>query len=279
MINAGLTVESTAAEDMAEALYQIGKPLLLKKDFVSASVWLDRAYECIPKTDAMGMSSETRDLRTSIVYSLAIALLGVQTPSGNQRAQELANALRADDAGHDDRRYHLIQLELFASPLSESFDANGYANVLLQMVAAFNSSTADFQLLHHHIQKLHGKSPGLGCKVLDDFLLSLRHRDDATEWIDKLIITRVWLLAHQRETPEELDAVQSVLSKLRRPIGADTASAAQTVRQLNINKNLPFKPFLTVIFPVDMETNRAKLPRKKLRGGNPVVPSCSLSRL
>jgi hypothetical protein len=215
---------------MVTALFRIGKLLLSKKDFASAITWLDRAREFLSRIYQTTMSSDMKELRLSITHSLAIASLGLQTPSGNQRAQELAQDIRTAGTGDNDRHVQLIQLELFASPLSESFDASGYADVLLQIISTFKSCPEEFKLLHHHIQKLHSKSPGIGCKVLDEFMLSLRHRDDAVEWIEKLIITRVWLLAHQRETKEELDAVQSVLSKLRIPIGADTASAAQTVR-------------------------------------------------
>lgn len=222
--------DTESLENMVAALFQIGKSLLSKKDFGTAVTWLDRARESLSRIDRIKMSSDMKELRLSITHSLAIASLGVQTPSGNQRAEELAQGLRTTDTEDNDHRVQLIQLELYASPLSESFDASGYANVVLQMISTFKSSKEEFKLLHHHIQKLHSKSPGLGCKVLDEFLLSLRHRNDAVEWIEKLVITRVWLLAHQRETKEELDAVQSVLSKLRIPIGADAASAAQTVR-------------------------------------------------
>ncbi|KAL1908545.1 Transcription factor [Sporothrix stenoceras] len=222
------TLNTESLESMISALFQIGKSLLCRKEFAAAVTWLDRARESLSTMDQAALSSDMKELHLSITHSLAIACLGLQTPAGNQRAEELAQCLRTTITEDNDRRVQLIQLELYASPLSESFDASGYADVLLQMITTFKSSPEEFKLLHHHIQKLHNKSPGLGCKVLDEFMLSLRHRDDAIEWIEKLIITRVWLLAHQRETKEELDAVQSVLSKLRIPIGADTASAAQT---------------------------------------------------
>lgn len=226
----GGSLDTESLENMVAALFQIGKSLLSKKDFAAAITWLDRARDSLLKMDQTSMTSDMKELYLAITHSLAIASLGGQTPSGNKRAEELAQGLKAMVTEDNDRRVQLIQLELYASPLSESFDASGYADVLLSIVSTFKSSLEEFRLLHHHIQKLHSKSPGLGCKVLDEFMLSLRHRDDAVEWIEKLIITRVWLLAHQRETKEELDAVQSVLSKLRIPIGSDTASAAQTVR-------------------------------------------------
>lgn len=232
MDSAESTLEPATTEELSTALFYIGKDLISKKDFASAILWLERSYKCVSNADLAALSTDMRELRISVIYSLAIASLGVQTTSGNQRAQELVQALQSENTELDSRRFQLLQLELLASPLSDFFDADGYANVLFQMVAAFTPSTAEFQLLHHHIQKLHGKSPKLGCKVLDDFLLSLRHREDAIEYVEKLVITRVWLLAHQRETQEELSVVQNVFEKLRIPIGADTASAAQTVRNV-----------------------------------------------
>ncbi|KJR83953.1 uncharacterized protein SPSK_00255 [Sporothrix schenckii 1099-18] len=234
-------------EFMAAALFRIGKSLLSKRDFASSVTWLDRARESLSKMDETTLSSGTKELRLSVTYSLAIACLGLQTPPGNMRARELTHGLRTVVTRDNDSRVQLIQLELHASSLSESFDATGYADILLQMIGAFKSSLDEFKLLHFHIQKLHSKSPGLGCKVLDEFMLSLRHRDDVMEWIEKLIITRVWLLAHQRETKEELDAVQSVLSKLRISIGADTASAAQTLIWKRIEQGYQERLFATAI--------------------------------
>ncbi|CAK7265983.1 Transcription factor [Sporothrix epigloea] len=162
MDSAKITFGSVATEKLTEALFQIGKDLLLNKDFIPATLWLDRSYECVSKADLTTLCTEVKELRLTIIHSLAIASLGVRTSSGNQKAQELVQTLQSDKTEKDSRRIHLVQ-------------------------------------------------------------------EDAIEYVEKLIITRVWLLAHQRETQEELDVVQNVLEKLRVPISADTASAAQTV--------------------------------------------------
>ncbi len=224
--------EAASLKNLAIVLFDIGKSLLLKKDFFGSVTWLDRAMVHLQQHSQDQTPPETeKELLISVIHSLAIASLGIQTPEANKRAHELLEKLKSLTS-FSDRRTQLIRLELFASPLSEAFDANGYADVLHQMIKTFDSSVAEFQLLHHHIHKLHSKSPGLGCSILDEFMLALRHGDSSVEWIEKLIITRVWLLAHQRETAEELDAAKSIFSKLRIPISAETAAAAQTASTL-----------------------------------------------
>ena len=228
-------------EELTVTLFHIGKSLLAEKNCAAAITWLDRTLDCFPPEYANGnkysdiiIGDEKRggtSLRSVAMHALALAALGLQTRAGLERAQELVYKLAMLPGGARDRRVQILQLELYDSPLASSFAANDYAAALSQMIKSFNWTLEEYSLLHHHIQKLHSKSPGLGCGILDEWMMALRNGDGGTnaEWIEKLAITRVWLLAHQRETEDEFDAAQAVLSKVRMPISTDAAAAAQTV--------------------------------------------------
>lgn len=230
--------------ELTVTLFHIGKSLLAEKNFAGALTWLDRTLDCFPSEYANDdkycdiiIGDEKRggtNLRNTAMHALALAALGLQTHAGLELAQKLVFKLAMLPGGVRDRRVQILQLELYDSPLENSFAASDYAAILSQMIKSFNWTLEEYALLHHHIQKLHSKSPGLGCGILDEWMMALRSGDEAgrdasTEWIEKLVITRVWLLAHQRETEGELDAAQAVLSKVRMPISADAAAAAQTV--------------------------------------------------
>ncbi|OAA55838.1 Meiosis specific protein SPO22 [Niveomyces insectorum RCEF 264] len=267
------SADAATATEFSSTLFDIGKTLVSKQDFLGAITWLDRAKKAAPeKGQGPSLSAWLKELRWAIMYTLTVATLSVGTPDGYKQAAELVQSL-LDEAGEDDARVQLVQLGLLASSSAGTFDADAYANVLRRMVQGFDGSDAAFRLLQHHIQKLHTKSPGLGCKVLDEFLLALRHKD-ATEAIEKLIIMRVWLLAQQREAQEELDAAERVLSKLRMPISANTAVGAQTIIWKRIEQGYQEKQYtmaarwcrlaLCHVFEAGGRANRALIERKLL---------------
>lgn len=225
------SLDSLTVESFACTLYDIGKCLLAKREYSASITWLDRAYEMTVRLSQSPHSSDSmKSIHSTLTHALSVASIRLGTADGCRRAQGLVQDLEAQ-LGEGNLNVNIVHLELIAASSSQVFDAPRYSQVLLRMIRHFDGSSAGFQHLHHYIQKLHNKSPGLGCDVLDGFLLDLREKD-ATEWIEKLVITRVWLLAHQREAQEGIDAAEHVLSKLRISVSADTAVAAQTVSSL-----------------------------------------------
>ncbi|EFX06538.1 hypothetical protein CMQ_6859 [Grosmannia clavigera kw1407] len=92
-----------------------------------------------------------------------LASIGLCTPHGRKRAQELVEDIEAQ-LGPNCLCVNIVSLELIAASTSEDFDAPRYSKVLLNMIENFDGSSKEFRHLRHYIQQLHNKSPGLGCE-------------------------------------------------------------------------------------------------------------------
>jgi hypothetical protein len=117
---------------------------------------------------------------------------------------------------------------------AEVFDSEAYCDVLRHIIRSFTFSDSGFKLVMHHIRKLHDKSPGAGCAVLDDFIVALSGAEK-DGWMEKAVVTRMWMITNQRDSVETVNAAREVLRCLVRPLSAEAAVAAQAVRPYPIS--------------------------------------------
>lgn len=68
-------LEPGATEVLADLFYEIGKDLLVQKDYAVAVQWLERAYEALALRDIDGMSTDAMELRCSVMHYLGEQLL------------------------------------------------------------------------------------------------------------------------------------------------------------------------------------------------------------
>lgn len=214
------------AERLADILYEIGKSLSAKEDFTIATKWLERADETINRQSLESLSREGIELRLAILQALVTALLETGSRKDLERAKNHVDYIEAEVGNK--LVVSLLRLELLQKTPAEVFDSDTYGNVLRHMIKDFNFTEPGFRLIIYHIRKLHDKSPGVGCAVLDDFILALAKAENDT-WMEKAIITRMWMISNQRDTLSTIDAVRSVLSNLAKPLSAEAAIAAQAV--------------------------------------------------
>lgn len=217
------------AERLADVLYEIGKSLSSRSDFEIAIKWFERANEVINSPGLEQLSREGIELRLAILQALVTALLGAGTPEGLERAKNYVNFIEAE-AGNK-FVVSLLKLELLQKTPAEVFDSEPYADVLRYIIRNFTFSDSGFKLIMHHIRKLHDKSPGAGCAVLDDFILALSGAEK-DGWMEKAVVTRMWMITNQRDSVETTTAAHDVLGHLSRPLSADAAVAAQAVGDL-----------------------------------------------
>lgn len=215
------------AERLADVLYEIGKSLSGRSDFVIATKWLERANEIINSQGLEQLSREGVELRLAILQALVTSLLGIGTPDGLEKARNYVDYIEAE-AGNK-MVVSLLKLELLQRTPAEVFDGEAYGDVLRHIIRNFGFSESGFKLTIHHIRKLHDKSPGAGCAVLDDFILALRGAEKHG-WMEKAVVTRIWMITNQRDCLETVNAAQGVLGYLTTPLSAEAAVAAQAVR-------------------------------------------------
>ncbi|KAK0704841.1 meiosis protein SPO22/ZIP4 like-domain-containing protein [Lasiosphaeris hirsuta] len=214
------------AERLADILYKIGKSLSAKGDFAIAIKWLERADETVNRQSLESPSREGIELRLAILQALVSALLKTGATKDLERAKNYVDCIEAEVGNK--LVVSLLRLELLQKTPAEVFDSDAYSIVLRHMIKDFNFTEPGFKLIIYHIRKLHDKSPGSGCTVLDDFILALSKAENDI-WVEKAIVSRIWMTSNQRDTLATIDAVRSVLSNLTKPLSAEAAIAAQVL--------------------------------------------------
>lgn len=255
-------------EKLADVLYEIGKDLSGKSDFSMAAKWLNRAYDVVNSQGLELLSREAIELRTAILQTLVTALLGLGTTDGFETADNLVNVIESEMG--NELVVSLLRLEILQKSPAEVFDSDSYADVLRRMIKSFNFTESTFKLVVHHIRKLHDKTPGLGCKVIDEFIGALRNAE-TDEWIERLVIIRIWMTTNQRDSVDIIQSAEDVLTRVDRHLSADAAIAAQTVSG---NTTLLCLVILTAdTLSADLEKARIELCPRAVRVGREMVPS------
>lgn len=220
-------LQPKSTEKVADVLYDMGKGLLSREDFPMAVKWLERAWDVINGQQLQDLPRDAVELRVAILQALVTALLGCQTIDSIAQAQNLVKYVESEVG---DRPFVLLlNLEVLNKSPAEVFDADTYANILKRMIRSFRPAESSFKMLVHYIRKLHDKSPGLGCKVLDEFLVS-QIKSGHDQWIDSLVVHRMWMTTNQRDFAGTVEDAQKALERLEKPVGSDATFAAQTVR-------------------------------------------------
>jgi hypothetical protein len=219
------------AESLADVLYEMGKDLLHKQQYQLAVKWLDRSYEVLNGQELDRLSIDASELRTSIMQTLIKALLYLKNPEALERARSLINLL--ESVLGDKLIVLLLKLEILSASSSEVFDSSQYSDLLHRMTRSIPMSEVNFKLFMFHVRKLNDKSPSLACKALDE-LLNLRIlREEREEFIEKVLITRIWITVSQRETVEAIEALQElfalIVSNSKRAISSAATHGAHTV--------------------------------------------------
>lgn len=192
-----------------------------------AGKWLHRAWDLLNGQQLQDMSRDAVELRLAVMQALVAALMGVQTMESIEKAENLVKYVESEIG--DQPVILLLNLEILSKSPAESFDAEAYANVLRRMIRGFRPVENNFKLIIHHIHILHGKSPSLGCSLLEDYLW-LIVKTGQLAWIDKLVIMRIHMAVSHRDFEDTVDDAQKAVSRLDKPLSADAAFAAQTVR-------------------------------------------------
>jgi len=226
--------DPNTAESLADVLYELGKDLLGKQQFSIAVKWLDRAGEVLGAQELDRLSMDATELRTSITESRIKGLLGLKDPAATEKARDLVDALEQENG--DKLIVLLLRLELLSSATNEVFDSTSYSDILRRMTLSMQLTESNFKLIMYHIRKLKDKNPSLACRALDELIqLRILRVDDNEGWVEKAVVTRLWMAVGQRDIPESLDTLETVLSaivdNLEKPVSSAATQAAHTVSQ------------------------------------------------
>lgn len=236
-----------------------------------AEKWLQRAWDAINGQKLQELPRDAVELRMAILRSLVTVLMGLQTSESTEKAHNLVRYVESEVG--DQPIVLVLSLEILDRSPAEVFDSETYGDILRRMIRSFQPSESSFKILAYHIRKVHAKSPGLGCAILDEFLVSLI-KSGQTDWIDKAVVTRVFMTTSQRDFTGSIGEAEKALSRLEQPVSSDASFSAQTLIWKKIEANytqgqyelaekwcqLAISPAFTNSGPI----NNAKVQRKLL---------------
>ncbi|TGJ79300.1 hypothetical protein E0Z10_g9466 [Xylaria hypoxylon] len=223
-------VDIASAEKLADALFEIGRDLTLKKNSALAVKWLERALELINSQEIGQLSRDAIELRLAISQALIQAYLDIGTPDYITRAEN--HIAYIEDGMGDKLVVLLFRTEVLLRSPAETFDSNAYADILRRMMRVVDISESSFKLLMHHIWKLDERKSIAASSVLDDFLINRILPCQREQWIDKAITLRTHMAVRDSslQSTQALQAVlDQVLASMGKPLAVNTAAGIQTL--------------------------------------------------
>lgn len=223
--------DPNTAESLADVLFEMGKDLLHRQQYQMAIKWLERSSEVINNQELDRLSMDASELRTSIMEASVKALLGLKDEAATDKARGLVDLLE-NEVG-DKLIVLLLRLELLSAVTNGTFDSTAYSDILQRMIRTMGLTESNFKLVLYHIRRLNDKSPSLACKTIDDLLRLrvLQYGDDS--WIEKTLITRLWMTIGQRYNEDAVVSLDTVFSSIAinmtKPLSSAVTLAAHTV--------------------------------------------------
>ncbi|KAI0454480.1 meiosis protein SPO22/ZIP4 like-domain-containing protein [Xylaria acuta] len=138
-------IDTVSAEQVADALFEIGRGLALQKNFVLASKWLERAYELISTQEIGQLSRDAIELRLAISQALIQVYLDIGSPDYMSRAENHIAYIESELG--DKLIVLLFRTEVLLRSPAEIFDSKAYSDILRRMMRTVDMSESYFKLL------------------------------------------------------------------------------------------------------------------------------------
>ncbi|MCJ1432892.1 hypothetical protein MMC27_002250 [Xylographa pallens] len=216
-------------EKLADLLFEIGKAQNGKAAYVTAVQWLEHAHDVLRLRSDEELSSDAGDLQTSILHTMARALLQAPEDEARGRAWNIAHDL---DAGPSDKLAVLL-LKLDILDTNAEIDPQLYSDLLLRIVRIIHITESTFRTTLHYVHKLRPQSSTLAHVVLEKLLLERLPGTEKPEWVERLLVTIIWNLTTSTSNEAIHDSLKQILDVLPaqfpNSIGASATHAAQTL--------------------------------------------------
>ncbi|KAI4944815.1 hypothetical protein J4E91_008503 [Alternaria rosae] len=228
----GKSFTSAITEQLADLLYEIGKAMLAKRDYEVATRWLERAFDVLGEQDLDMLTPEIGELRLCIMQSLVKAYMKTKTPIAEEKAWQMVKLMETDFG--DKMIVSLLKIELLSE--AETMDTSEFYNgkllesglhhtlipsVLLRMIRTIVLNDTNF------------KTNVTACKVLDDLIDIRLFREENQSWIEKAVITRIWIGINNSLSENSLeqlkDLFDTVAQNSKVSFSAPATHAAQTL--------------------------------------------------
>ncbi|KAF2848838.1 SPO22-domain-containing protein [Plenodomus tracheiphilus IPT5] len=211
------TLACNIAETLADLMYEIGKDALAKRNYEVAVRWLGRTYDTIGDQDMERLSPEMGELRLSTMQSIIQAYMKITTSDALDKAWGMVKLMETDFG--DKMVVLLLKIELLT--VAETLDTTEFYNVLLRMIRTVVLNDTNF------------KTAVTACKVLDELMELRLLREENQTWIEKAVITRIWISTSKESIETSLEEVEGMLDSVTRnskeSLSPPATHAAQTL--------------------------------------------------
>lgn len=203
-------VDPADAERFADLLYEMGHESLQKAHHDEAAKWLERAYGILLRQDEERLSYNAEALKISVTSSLVKALLSLQREDALSKAWNLVDLL-GNEFG-DKLVVLLLKLELISANLT--FEAADYHEILCRIIQTVHLTGPNLVTIMQHVHKLKNRSADLACRALDQLLCKRLLDTDKEKWVEKAVLTRIWISTTLLESASGLHSLRNFLTML-----------------------------------------------------------------
>lgn len=227
------TLEIASLEIMADTLRHVGADLHAKGDLLMAIKWLKRAYNALNSRPLDHLSSDGLDTRRCVCQNLVLTFLKSGSQEHSSEAKDLVSSMESEIGDKPIVLYW--KLEILQQSPPELIDMDNYAGILRRMIRVFDLSDEEFQFLLSHIKRLRNMNSKLACGVLDDLLTHRVLQSDNSTWLDKALVTRIWVSTMESAPLGDswdtglLETLDKVHKCSPEPLSPDATGAAQSV--------------------------------------------------
>ncbi len=181
-------LEPTAAEELADTLFEIGRRQTEKSQWVDAVYWLEKAYDLLSNQSLEALSNDSGELQISIMHTMARAFLNLEGENGREQSWNILQKLDIDCG--DRLAVLLLKLDHFATnPVHSPQD---YNDVLLKIIRTVHLTDTNVKTILHHVHKLKVRSPQMAHTVLAVFLSERLLSAEQPKWLEKALVTIIW---------------------------------------------------------------------------------------
>ena len=220
--------DPATAERLADVLYEMGRDSFMKKQYDIAVRWLERAYDILTEQDLERLSTDAGELRLSIMHNLTRAFLTQRTAESRAKAWDLLRTMEID---FDDKMVvSLLKLELLFG--EAELDVEAYSEVLTKILRTAILTDMTLKTLLHHVHKLKDASVPSACRALDEFLEVRVYESGRQDWIEKVVIVRIWLttaVTDDTSSNSSYEFLENVFRNLAKPLSTPAAHAILTL--------------------------------------------------
>ena len=220
----------SAAEDLADILFEIGTSQSRKSHWSQATFWLERAHNAISCQDMQALSANAGELRMGILHGIARALIHNDNEGSRAKAWDTIHQMGAESSD----RLVVLLLKLDVMGLDPAHASQEYCDILQIVVRTVHLTDMNFKTILYHVHKLRTRSAPMAHVILVTLLEQRLLGAEKPKWLEKAFVTLIWNFTTSTQCSNDLRSLSELLdtfqSSLHQTLSSSATYAVQIVR-------------------------------------------------